>query len=142
MLRDRAAERPVAARARHPEAQPASPAQGSRNAAHTVLLGLPLLMLMGQMVEPSGALGLALGLLAVPVLLVTPGYALLCVLRLGPLAAGAGLSTRVLVVPLSLAVDVLLGTVLVISPARLTAASLSAGLSVLSVGALLWVRRP
>jgi hypothetical protein len=98
------------------------------------MLLLPFMLLLGHSLQLPGPLHLFGQVLGGVALLVVPGYVLLWALRLDPLATSAPGYRWPLVVPLSLSLDILLGTLLVITPIGLSARSLWAGLSVLVLG--------
>ena len=94
-------------------------------------LALPPISLLLCRFQFSGGLHIFEQVLGSFTLLVVPGYILLQALGLDPLAVDTVGHRWVLVMPLSVAIDVLLGTFLVLTPIGLSACSLWAGVSTL-----------
>jgi len=101
--------------------------------ARASLLVLPLVLLLCSHLQLPGILHTVEHLLGGIALLVVPGYALLRARGGNPVAADAPGYRWPLVAPLSLAIGVLHGTFLVLTPIGLSACSLWAGMSILTV---------
>ena len=94
-------------------------------------VALPVLCLLLCRFQLSGGLHIFEQAVGGFALLVVPGYTLLWVLGLDPLAVDTSGYRWALVVPLSVAIDVLLGTFMVLTPIGLSSCSLWAGVSIL-----------
>jgi hypothetical protein len=99
-----------------------------------VLLILPLFFLFRALGEVS-IKPFPEVLVSAASLVIIPGYAALRSLRIDPLRTASGYGWP-LVVPLGLAVDVLLGLVLISTPIGLSAVTLWSGLSIISLASL------
>jgi hypothetical protein len=112
----------------------------ARRCARVALPVLPFVLLLCCQLQLPGVLHTFERVIGGLTLIVVPGYILLWVLGLDPLAADAPGYRWPLVVPLSLAIGVLLGTFLVLTPIGLSACSLWGGLSVLAAMSFLGAR--
>ncbi len=105
--------------------------RGSRSPKRTVaemaLFGLPLVLLAFWSIEFPAPVDLAVNVAGAVAMLVSPGFAVLRAALGRRRRLGAGWA---LVVPLSLAIDIALGTALVLTPVGLSELTLWAGLSI------------
>ena len=104
------------------------------------LLMLPFLFLLRCNLTALGDPNMAEQMVGIFTLLFVPGYAVLRSLGLDPIAGNAPGYRWPLVVPLSLAIDMLLGMLLVLTPLGLSACSIWAGLSMVALAPLLKAR--
>lgn len=110
-----------------------------RDILRTLLLVSPFLLALLCVAGMKPVAAAPLGLIGAATLLLVPGYALLWTVRRDPFAPNVLLQESwLLVIAVSLALDVLLGVFLVLTPVGLSACSLWIGLSagVLALGLL------
>lgn len=112
----------------------------SLTVVRAAFLGLPLVLMVFSHFATPGPLDFFLHLAGGFALLVAPGYAVLYALGLDPIGARNPEYRWVLLIPLSLAVGVLVGMFLVLTPIGLSACSLWTSMSVV-IAVLVITRR-